>query len=99
MGFAAEGVELAGTERPDGSGDFDEEEGGDGERDMREHGQPPGRVGPLDGGAVLGEEGVGEVCEDARGVDEDLGRRLLASLCARLSRGQRQRIHTRVMTR
>ncbi len=78
MRLVAAWVELAGAEGPDRGGDFDEEEGGDGERDIRKHVQPPGRAGALDGRAVLGKEGVGEVGEDARGVDEDLARVWLA---------------------
>ena len=69
---AAERVELLHALRPDRDRNFDEEEGGDGERDLGEDVEPERGLGPLDGRAVGGEEGVGEVGEDTGRVNEDL---------------------------
>lgn len=68
----AKRIVVARTERPHGDGNFDEEEGGDRQRDLRECVQPRGRVGALDGRALGREEGVGEVRKYACRVDEDL---------------------------
>lgn len=70
--LATERIEFARAEGPDRGRDFDEKNRGDGKRDVREDVEPPGCVGAFDGGALLGEEGVGEICEDAGRVDEDL---------------------------
>ena len=68
----AERVVVRGTEGPERERDFEHEEGCDRERHVREHSQPRGRTGALDGRAVGREEGVPEVSQYACGVDDDL---------------------------
>ena len=68
----ADGVVVLHAQRPHRHRDFDEEERGDHEGDVREDVEPERRVRALDGRAVRGEEGVGEVGEDARRVYQDL---------------------------
>ena len=70
-----EGHVVRGAERPDVQRDFEQEEGGDAERDVREDLEPRGgllaaRVGGR--GTGVGEEGVDEVGEHAGRVDHDL---------------------------
>ena len=69
----AQRVVVRAAERPQRERHLSDERGRDRERDVREHGEPRGRVRALGRRAVLGEEGVAEVREHAGRVDEHLG--------------------------
>lgn len=72
MDHGAAWVVVLGAEGPEREGNLGEEERGDDEREVGEDVEPERGVGAVDGGAVGGEEGVGEVGEHAGGVYQDL---------------------------